>query len=160
MAAAEIFNHHNPDYHSKPRSRERIDLHRLHVAEAREFVERHIELCSIGRLQRTEVIVGRGAHSVGGVPRLRPAILELLESMPGVVIDTSNTNPGCIIVEFGDLADEEPSTSAKRYALPRHAEVEDVFEESRTRLRAAKNVADDLKRDIDELERGVNAMRT
>ena len=37
---------------------------------------------------------------------------------------------------------------------------EDVFEESRTRLRAAKNVADDLKRGIDDLERGVRAMRT
>ena len=39
MAAAEIFNHHNPEYHSKPRSRDRIDLHRLHVSEALEFVE-------------------------------------------------------------------------------------------------------------------------
>ena len=94
MAAAEIFNHHNPEYHSKPRSRDRIDLHRLHVSEALEFVERHIELCAASRIRRTEIIVGRGAHSVGGVARLRPAILDFLQSNPEVVIDTSNTNPG------------------------------------------------------------------
>lgn len=164
MAAAEIFNHHNPEYHSKPRSRERIDLHRLHVAEALEFVERHLELCAAGRLSRTEIIVGRGAHSTGGVARLRPAVLEYLASVPGAAIDTNNTNPGCIFVELGDSVDDAPriatTPGATRHPLPRHAEVEDVFEESRTRLKAAKNAADGLKRGIEDLERGVRHMRT
>ncbi|KAH8116471.1 hypothetical protein DFH11DRAFT_1725250 [Phellopilus nigrolimitatus] len=169
MAAAEIFNHHNPEYHSKPTSRDRIDLHHLHVNEAIEFVEKHIELCRAGGIRAADLICGRGNHSAGGVAKLRPAILSYLATQRDVVVDTHETNPGRIVVRFADSwkpADDDiqrlgaaktPSQSSSRG--PERAEIADVFEHGRTRLKAATKAAAEVRQGLEEIEQGMSAMK-
>lgn len=165
MAAAEIFNHHNPDYHTNPSSRTKIDLHHLFVREATTFVENHIELCRRGGIEHTEIISGRGNHSIGGVAKIRPAIMEYLESQQDVEVDPHETNPGRIVVRFNDAGRPEEGRGEARprgHAMrggPEHAEVDDVFEQGRTRLRAATRAADEVRHGLDEIEQGMSTMR-
>lgn len=102
LAAAEIFNFHNPEYHSRRKSPEKIDLHHLFVREAEAFVEKHLELCRAAHMQRTEIIVGRGNHSADGVARIKPAVFDLLRGEHDVIIDEEETqaNPGRIVIRF------------------------------------------------------------
>ncbi|KAL5537130.1 N4BP2_1 [Sanghuangporus sanghuang] len=171
MAAAEIFNHHNPEYDINPNARVKIDLHHLHVREAKEYVERHIDLCRRAKLSRTEIISGRGNHSVDGVAKIRPAIMELMESQRDVEVDEHETNPGRIVVRFLDVSgggsDGHSNTNSASNSRspsrmrdgPRHADVDDVFETGRTRLRAATHAAEEVRHGLDEIERGMNSMR-
>lgn len=163
MAAAEIFNHHNPEYHTNPSSRTKIDLHHLFVREATTFVENHIELCRRGGIERTEIISGRGNHSIGGVAKIRPAIMEYLESQRDVEVDPHETNPGRIVVRLNgsmrpeDRGDVRPRGRTMRGG-PEHAEVDDVFEHGRTRLRAATRAVDEVRHGLDEIEHGMSTM--
>ena len=168
MAAAEIFSHHNPEYDINPASRAKIDLHHLHVREAKEYVERHIELCRRARLEKTEIISGRGNHSLGGVAKIRPAIMELLETQRDIEVDEHETNPGRIAVHFLDFGDtnsnrtRSPSPNPQPASMhdgPRHAEVEDVFETGRTKLKGAARTAEEVRKGLDEIEKGIDSMR-
>ena len=171
MAAAEIFTHRNPEYDLNPLARVKIDLHHLFVREAKEYVERHLDLCRRAKLQKTEIISGRGNHSVGGVAKIRPAIMELLETQRDVEVDEHETNPGRIVVRFSDVgrtgvgaesdnASRSPSRSPSSMCDgPRHAEVEDVFEQGRRRLKAATRTAAEVRHDLDEIEKGISSMR-
>lgn len=169
MAAAEIFGHHNPDYDLNPNARVKIDLHHLHVREAKEYVERHLDLCRRARLARTEIISGRGNHSAGGIAKIRPAMMELLEGQQDVQVDEHETNPGRIVVRFldagsggGSSGSDSRSNSRSPSRMrdgPRHADVEDVFEDGRMRVRPATRAAEDTHHGLEEIERGMNSMR-
>ncbi|EJD07308.1 uncharacterized protein FOMMEDRAFT_164311 [Fomitiporia mediterranea MF3/22] len=161
-AAAEIFNHHNPEYHSNPNSRVKIDLHHLHVREAEEFVRTHIENCRRAGLQCTEIISGRGNHSTGGVARIRPAILALLDGQPDLEVDQHDPNPGRITVRFTDNSRSEDTGARSRRGMrsgPEHAEYDDVFEQGRTRLKAATRAAEEVRNNIEEIEHGMRTLR-
>ncbi|THH11836.1 hypothetical protein EW145_g368 [Phellinidium pouzarii] len=161
MAAAEIFIHHNPEYHSNPNSRVKVDLHHLHVNEAKEFVEKHVELCRAGGLRRTEIICGRGNHSAGGVAKLRPAVIEYLGTQHDVVVDSHDTNPGRIVVGFSDswTPSDDGHQLKNGVRPPQCAEIADVFEQGRTRLRAATKTASEVRQGLEEIEKGVSAMK-
>lgn len=62
------------------------------------MVKDHLERCRREGVQRTTVITGKGAHSVGGVPRIKPRVEELLTDM-GVRYWTNG--PGAFGVECG-----------------------------------------------------------
>ncbi|RPB03884.1 Smr-domain-containing protein [Choiromyces venosus 120613-1] len=105
LASSEIFRHYNPNYPSSggvvtttgssmsffaalfsfmvpPASDlSRLDLHGQHVKEAIPMVENHLERCRRESVERTTIITGRGAHSVGGVPKIKPEVEGLLVSM-------------------------------------------------------------------------------
>ncbi|KAH3855313.1 hypothetical protein DPMN_097879 [Dreissena polymorpha] len=56
-----------------------LDLHGLHIDEALVALERIITQKISERRKHLIVITGRGAHSRGGVARLRPAVLQYLK---------------------------------------------------------------------------------
>ena len=99
LAAAEIFASNNPRY-SMGRL-QRCDLHGLHVKEALQYAEDHLVRCRQAVIDKTMLVVGKGAHSSSGA-QLRPAIMSMLASTGGVVhgVHEKNINEGCIMVEF------------------------------------------------------------
>ena len=58
-----------------------VDLHGLHVAEAKERLGACLELAKCSSLR---VVTGRGSNSNGGVSRLRPAVRRYLKTAPSV----------------------------------------------------------------------------
>ena len=52
----------------------RIDLHGLFVTEALAQMEQHMAACREWGVKETLVITGRGAHSNGGVAKLKPRV--------------------------------------------------------------------------------------
>jgi len=81
-----------------PNDLSQLDLHGQYVNEAIPMVRGHLERCRREGIQRTTVITGRGAHSVGGVAKIKPKVEELLVSM-GVRYWTNG--PGAFVVERG-----------------------------------------------------------
>lgn len=76
-----------------------VDLHGLRVHEAVMYAERAMEVAKKHQLKTMVVIVGRGVHSQDHIPKIKPAIMDLivkhnLRCRPGV------PNQGCILVEF------------------------------------------------------------
>jgi len=102
LASSEIFRHYNPNYPptatansslflassflgafvslftAGPNDLSRLDLHGQHVSEAIAMVEDHLKRCRREGVQRTMIITGRGAHSVGGVAKIKPEVEGLL----------------------------------------------------------------------------------
>ncbi|OJA08019.1 hypothetical protein AZE42_08017 [Rhizopogon vesiculosus] len=72
-ASAKIFQENN-----KRSTQNTVDLHGLYVAEAEFYFERTVEQAD--REQSLRVIVGRGNHSDGNTPKIKPAIQALGES--------------------------------------------------------------------------------
>ncbi|OAX33263.1 hypothetical protein K503DRAFT_536535 [Rhizopogon vinicolor AM-OR11-026] len=91
-ASAKIFQENNK--RSTPNT---VDLHGLYVAEAVFYFERTIEQAD--REQSIRVIVGRGNHSDGNTPKIKPAIQALGERL-GMTVDVDPRNDGCLVVNF------------------------------------------------------------
>ena len=100
-AAEEIFRFHNPH----PEHLEQVDLHGLFVEEAKEKVESHISRCKRAKLKQFKVVVGKGLHSVNGVPKLKFAIQELVETYH-LRCTIDERNAGCLLVEFVSEKDQ------------------------------------------------------
>ena len=80
---------------------DRIDLHGLFVKEAEQRLSQRISDCRKAGISRIEVIVGKGLHSQGGVPKLKPAILRLIEQH-NLRCTVHSNNAGVIWVELVD----------------------------------------------------------
>ncbi|TGZ79469.1 DUF1771-domain-containing protein, partial [Ascodesmis nigricans] len=85
-AAAAVFASHNPRY---PGEYAEIDLHGLFVSEAVERVEEHLVQCRQRGVQRTRIITGRGLHSSGGVAKIKPEVMRLMQSQGIRVVESS-----------------------------------------------------------------------
>ncbi|OAX33266.1 hypothetical protein K503DRAFT_536712 [Rhizopogon vinicolor AM-OR11-026] len=75
-----------------------VDLHGLYVTEAKFYFKRTVEEVR-DREQPLCVIVGKGIHSDGNIPKIKPAIQALGESL-GMIVDVDPENDGCLIVSF------------------------------------------------------------
>lgn len=76
------------------RAVDEIDLHGLYVDEALDKLSKRIRVCRNEGYQSLNVVTGLGNHSPSGVPKIRPKVLEYLDSQ-GI---SYNTNGGCIAV--------------------------------------------------------------
>ncbi|KAG9306484.1 hypothetical protein G9A89_008420 [Geosiphon pyriformis] len=101
-AAEIIFSENN-----RHRNKDEIDLHGLFVKEALEYTEERIKLCKANRIDTLMIIVGKGNHSLNGIPKLKPAIGELVQKYQ-FRCTPNKPNSGCLYVEFnhgkGDLS--------------------------------------------------------
>jgi len=73
-AASIIFKENN-----KARQGTTVDLHGLFVNEAVEYAKEQLRLATFRNEDMVSFIVGKGLHSDGGVPKLRPALEELCD---------------------------------------------------------------------------------
>jgi DNA-nicking Smr family endonuclease len=76
-----------------------IDLHGLHVDEAKLRVERHIAVMKRKKIKKFEIIVGKGLHSKDGIARLKPAILQMCRRH-SLRCTIDPRNEGCINAAF------------------------------------------------------------
>jgi len=76
-----------------------IDLHGLFVEESKDFVEERIKLCKQKNVDALIIIVGRGNHSADKIPKIKPAIEELVK-IHGIESRINEPNPGCITLLF------------------------------------------------------------
>ena len=85
------------------------------------------------------VVTGRGQHSVGGIPVLRPAIEKLLFSLRrhGVVATHHSYNPGAFVVALAPLRTlaEAPVRQRDRRPAPKAAEIHGLSSETTALLR-------------------------
>ena len=121
LASGEIFRHHNPNYPSttttnssllasfffgaffslfaaEPNDLSKLDLHGQYVGEAIQMVKDHLKKCRREGVQRTLIITGRGAHSAGGVAKIKPEVEGLLANMG---VRYGREGEGAFVVEFG-----------------------------------------------------------
>lgn len=104
-----FFRAHNRRYDpSKRTGLACIDLHGQKVESALRILELHLINCGIKNVYQTVIITGRGLHSKGGIPRLKPAIIEVLEGRSDLRFHM--TNPGRINVIF---LQHKPSSDEK-----------------------------------------------
>lgn len=75
-----------------------IDLHGLHVEEAKYYTEQRILACKQRRENHLHIIVGRGNHSVNHIQKLKPAIEQLCQQH-NFEYNTEH-NEGRILVKF------------------------------------------------------------
>lgn len=75
-----------------------IDLHGLHVEEAKYYTEQRIIACKQRREDHLHVIVGKGIHSVNHIQKIKPAIEELCRQHNFQY--TTEHNEGRILVRF------------------------------------------------------------
>ena len=66
-----------------PPARREIDLHRLTAGQALAALEAELAYCRSGRVSPLIVITGRGSHSPGGQPVLRPKVEAWLRGPEG-----------------------------------------------------------------------------
>ncbi|CUS14149.1 unnamed protein product [Tuber aestivum] len=78
-----------------------IDLHRLHVEEAIEILEKRIDAARGRGEGYLNVIVGKGNHSAGGVRKVGPAVMELCRQR-GLEVGEEAGNWGKLIVVLGE----------------------------------------------------------
>ncbi|KAJ3781790.1 hypothetical protein GGU10DRAFT_95989 [Lentinula aff. detonsa] len=90
-----IYNENN-----KVRKPGEIDLHGLFVEEAIERVVSAIEDSRCRGDTEILLIVGKGLHSSGGVPKLKDAIEEFIKPQPFLVARSDPTNGGRLIVRL------------------------------------------------------------
>jgi hypothetical protein len=128
LAAEVVFANHNPSYPSSSaiaqqrrgllasclwwgnalretkvkNGLQNLDLHGLYVAEAIKRVEAHLRACKEWQVEKTQVITGRGAHSVGGLAKIKPSVERWLRERPGKYRVVKGTNEGAVIVELVD----------------------------------------------------------
>jgi len=76
-----------------------IDLHGLFVEESKNFVEERIKLCKQKNVDALIIIVGRGNHSADKIPKIKPAIEELVRAH-NIESKINEPNPGCITLLF------------------------------------------------------------
>jgi DNA-nicking Smr family endonuclease len=76
-----------------------IDLHGLFVEESKTFVEERIKLCKSKNVDALIIIVGRGNHSADKIPKIKPAIEELVR-IHGIESRINEPNQGCITLLF------------------------------------------------------------
>lgn len=92
-----------------------IDLHGLQVKEAIERTEARIAQCLEQKKEYLVIIVGRGNHSVGNIPKVKPAIQNLLKKYRNqLTVELDQPNAGCITVRFppGGLAPKHKKKAA------------------------------------------------
>lgn len=101
-AAAEAFKSNNPHYDPKFQSGlKRCDLHGLTVKEAIQRVKDHLQACVDIGVTETLLITGRGKGSKGGIPKIKPATVSLLESKKwSYLMHQIEVNDGSITVQF------------------------------------------------------------
>lgn len=75
-----------------------LDLHGLHVEEAKYYTEQRIIACKQRREDHLHIIVGKGIHSVNHIQRIKPAIEELCQRHNFQY--TTEQNEGRILVHF------------------------------------------------------------
>jgi hypothetical protein len=95
-----------------------IDLHGLHVDEAKYYTEQRIIACKQRRENHLHVIVGKGIHSVDHIQKLKPAIEELCRTHNFEY--STEHNEGRIMVRFpvdGPAGMPAPG-NAGQYAQP------------------------------------------
>ena len=100
-AASAIFKSNN-----EGKGFEIIDLHWLHVDEAKQEFKKRIGVCKREGVKKLRATVGKGNNSPGGVAIIKPAIKELAEEM-GLKCHIDPSNEGCLIIELPDLQAEE-----------------------------------------------------
>lgn len=93
-AADIIFSHYN-----SARDVSEIDLHELYVEEAKIKVRERIETVKSQGLTSLVIITGIGNHSVDGIPKLRPAIDDLIKEF-NLTCVPDKPNRGCITILF------------------------------------------------------------
>ncbi|OJA13213.1 hypothetical protein AZE42_12271 [Rhizopogon vesiculosus] len=93
-ASAKIFQEKNQKH-----KRNIIDLHRLHVPEAESHFKEAVEAARERRKLSLLVIVGKGIHSNGGIPKIKPTIYALGERL-GMIVNVDPRNDGCLVVNF------------------------------------------------------------
>eukprot|EP00128_Syssomonas_multiformis_P007734 Colp12_sorted_trinity150504_noHs@32744 len=93
-AANAIFNENN-----KKQPKDTIDLHGLYVKEAVKKVEERIQLAKRNGEDHLIVIVGAGNHSADGIPKIKPAIEQLMKDH-SLTCTPNKPNKGCLYVEF------------------------------------------------------------
>jgi len=74
-----------------------IDVHGLFVAEAIKKVENSLQAAIWDGRKDLRVIVGRGLHSQGRRPKLRPAIMEAMQKQ-SIPCRIQADNPGILIL--------------------------------------------------------------
>ncbi|KAJ7925248.1 hypothetical protein B0H13DRAFT_1600737, partial [Mycena leptocephala] len=74
-----------------------IDVHGLFVAEAVKKVETALQTAIWDRRKELRVIVGRGLHSQGRRPKLRPAIMDEMQRQ-SIPCRIQTDNPGVLIL--------------------------------------------------------------
>ena len=102
LAAQQVFINKNPRYmHPEPDiALSEIDLHGLRVPEAKKRVIKHLELCKIHHLNKTEIICG-SAWNRGTGPRMKNALIALFR---GTGVDyTEQANAGRLTVRFNSM---------------------------------------------------------
>ncbi|KAG0638817.1 hypothetical protein HOY80DRAFT_1076648 [Tuber brumale] len=98
-----------------------IDLHRLHVGEAEEILEKRIDAARGRKEGYLNVIVGRGNHSVGGVRKIGPAVMELCRKR-GLKVEEEVGNWGKLIVTLRQGGSEEQGYGRYGRQQPHHQE--------------------------------------
>lgn len=83
--------------HNQGRDDYTIDLHGLYVEEALERLNKRID--KIGKKGTLVIIWGAGNHSEGGVRKIKPAVIEVLNK-GGWKFDDDTPNHGCCTVYF------------------------------------------------------------
>lgn len=100
LGALEAFKTHNPDYDPKTvLGLQRCDLHGLYVEEAIQYVKDHLQACKNVGIVKTSLITGKGNGSKDGVPKIKLAVIDLLETTH-VVHSVDSRNEGCVIVRI------------------------------------------------------------
>nr|CAG8437319.1 8762_t:CDS:2 [Entrophospora candida]CAG8438705.1 3851_t:CDS:2 [Entrophospora candida] len=94
-AAEIIFLENNKD-----RPITELDLHGLFVKEAVEKTKLRIEQCELKGVSYLVIIVGKGKHSINGISKLRPAVLELIKKH-NLRCTPNKPTDGCLHVEIG-----------------------------------------------------------
>jgi len=91
-ASAKIFQENNQT--CPPNT---VDLHGLYVTEAELYFKRAFQQVQDRGESSLRVIVGKGNHSDGNTPKIKPAIKVLGKSL-GLTVDVDPLNEGCLIV--------------------------------------------------------------
>ena len=102
LAAQQVFINKNPRYrHPEPDiALAEIDLHGLRVPEARKHAIKHLELCKIHHLNKTEIICGSGGNRVTG-PGIKNALIALFRGTGVNYIKQANA--GRLTVYFNSM---------------------------------------------------------
>jgi len=94
-ACATIFKENNRD-----RDACEVDLHGLYVKEAIAYSEKAVSGARRGGHSEIRFIVGQGNHSEKGIPRLKPALQEAMQTR-GHHVEADPKNPGVLVVRLG-----------------------------------------------------------
>jgi hypothetical protein len=125
------------------------------AGEAVQRAERWLRQHQVNGTTEVLIVTGRGQHSIGGIPVLRPAIEKLLFSLKrkGVVVAHASYNPGAFVVELAPLRTlaEAPARRRDRRPTPGAAAIHGLSRETTALLRdLAQHSLDSLGVTADE----------